>query len=81
MVADADEFPAGTTIKTFFTTNVLVKYTLDAGNVNALTGGFAAIPTADSNFDFPDGVAIGVVRAKFSRPAYSGNTWPNIIAT
>lgn len=66
MLADADDFPAGTTIKTFFTTNVLVKYTLDAGNINALTGAFATVPAADSNFDFPDGVAIGVIRANLA---------------
>lgn len=66
LLADADDFPAGTTIKTFFTTNVLVKYTLDAGNVNALTGAFATLPAADSNFDFPDGVAIGVIRANLA---------------
>ncbi len=66
MLVDADDFPSGTTIKTFFTTNVLVKYTLDAGNVSALTGGFEALPAADSNFDFPNGVAIGVIRANLA---------------
>lgn len=66
MLVDADDFPAGTTIKTFFTTNALVKYTLDAGNVNALTGGFATVPAADSNFNFPDGVAIGVIRTNLA---------------
>jgi hypothetical protein len=63
MLGDADDFPAGTTIKSFFTQNIVVKYTLDAGNANALTGTFDDLPTADTNFSFPDGVAIGIVRA------------------
>ncbi|MBK9425799.1 MAG: hypothetical protein IPN54_17060 [Bacteroidetes bacterium] len=62
LLVDADDFPAGTTIKSFFTQNIIVKYTLDAGNTNSLTGTFADLPTADSNFDFPDGTAIGIVR-------------------
>lgn len=62
LLVDADDFEGGVTIKTFFTTNILVKYTVDAASASRLTGGFATVPVADSAFALPDGTPLGTIR-------------------
>ncbi len=62
-VGDADDFPAGTGIKDFFTANVWVRYTTDAGSVHAVG---AALPAADAPFALSDGTVIGTVRANLA---------------
>ncbi len=45
---DADDFPAGTTIKTFFTQNAEIQYTLDTGSDDLVAD--ATMPTADAPY-------------------------------
>lgn len=60
--ADLDDFPGGTTVKTFYTANVQVRYTLDAGvhQVNA------TVPAADAPVTLTNGTVIGTLRANLA---------------
>lgn len=60
---DADDFPATETVHTFFTDNILVKYTTDAGSPNAVS---ATTPAADTAVQLSDGTTIGFVRASLN---------------
>lgn len=58
---DLDDFETGATVKSFFTVNVVVKYTTDAGSVDAVAD--ASLPAADSELTLNDGTSVGFVRA------------------
>lgn len=59
---ELDDFPGGTTVRTFYTDNVLVRYTTDAGvhQVNA------AVPAADAPVTLSNGTVIGTLRASLA---------------
>lgn len=61
--SDADDFPSGTTVKTFYTANIAVKYTTDAGSVHAVD---ASLPAADATLSLPDGTNIGTIRSNLA---------------
>jgi hypothetical protein len=60
--AELDDFPAGTAVRTFFTANVMVRYTTDAGahQVNA------TVPAADAPVTLSNGTVIGTLRANLA---------------
>jgi hypothetical protein len=60
--AELDDFPAGTTVRSFFTASVVVRYTTDAGahQVNA------TVPAADAPMTLSNGTVIGTLRANLA---------------
>jgi hypothetical protein len=70
LLADADADPySGATVHSFFTANIVVKYSTDAtlpgggANPNQLPAGSATLPAADSTYTMPSGTTIGTIRS------------------
>ncbi|HYW07049.1 MAG TPA: hypothetical protein VE913_08845, partial [Longimicrobium sp.] len=59
---ELDDFPPGTNVSTFFTANVMVTYTTDAGahQVNA------TVPAVDASVTLSNGTVIGTLRANLA---------------
>ena len=60
LTGDADEFPAGAVVRSFYTENVQVEYTTDAGYPDDKVP--APLPGADAEVLLSDGTVIGHVR-------------------
>jgi hypothetical protein len=69
--ADLDNFEPGVTVKEFFTTNVVVKYTTDSDSEHALP--VTTTPGTDDELLLTDGTSLGFIRADLA-DLHSDNT-------